>query len=86
LLKKQENTLYSLSLVNFLSRRNNMNEIEVYSIQELQEKLHVSKATILNMVKENRIPHFFMGKKTLRFRKESIIQWIDNLEKGKGAA
>jgi excisionase family DNA binding protein len=84
--KEQENIFYSLSIVNFHSRRSNMNEIEVYSIKEIKDKLHISKATILGLVKQNKIPHFFIGKKTLRFRKGAIIQWIDNLEKGKGIA
>jgi excisionase family DNA binding protein len=62
-------------------------EIEVFTIEELREVLSISEAAIRALVKQNQIPHFFIGKKTIRFRKESIIQWLEEIEKKiKGAA
>jgi excisionase family DNA binding protein len=62
-------------------------EIEVFTIEELMKILLISEDAILALVKQKQIPHFFIGKKALRFRKESIIQWLEEIEKKmKGAA
>jgi excisionase family DNA binding protein len=58
-----------------------MKDFEIMTTEQAREYLSISKPTLLGMVKRNQIPHFYLGKRTLRFRKEALIKWIENLEK-----
>jgi excisionase family DNA binding protein len=61
-------------------------DIDLLSSEQLCKILDISQATLYALVKTNEIPHFYIGKKILRFHKNSIIEWLQDLEKKAGAA
>jgi predicted DNA-binding transcriptional regulator AlpA len=81
------NPKISESNVNFKMRRSFM-DIDIMSSQEVMKALKISEVTLHGLVKQKEIPHFYIGKKCLRFRKEAIIAWLASLEEkvSKGAA
>jgi predicted DNA-binding transcriptional regulator AlpA len=72
--------------VNFSYRRKTMNDIELLTAEQLLTVLKISEPTLHGLVKRNEIPHFYVGKKSLRFNKASIIDWLRKLENAGGAA
>ena len=56
------------------------------TIEELVEKLSVSKATIYAWTSRGRIPHVKVGSRLIRFRESEIIAWLDSQESKKTSA
>jgi excisionase family DNA binding protein len=57
-----------------------MSDIDLLTSEELLKVLKISGGTLHAMIKSNEIPHFYMGKKVLRFNKKSIMEWLQKLE------
>ena len=53
---------------------------EIYNIKELSNYLKISPSEIRKLVKQNQIPYFRVGNR-IKFEKQSINEWIENLEK-----
>ena len=49
---------------------------EILTIDELADYLKISKSTLCKLVQEEKIPVQKIGKHW-RFRKDSIVQWLD---------
>ena len=58
---------------------NNAPENQILTVQDLKEFLNISEATIYKWKRERRLPYIKIGR-TLRFDKNSIIQWIEQYE------
>jgi predicted DNA-binding transcriptional regulator AlpA len=56
-------------------------EIEILKKDQVLKILSISECTLTALVKRKEIPHFYIGEKSLRFKKESILNWLNNLEK-----
>jgi hypothetical protein len=61
-------------------------EIEILTADELMEILPLNELALTLLVKQKQIPHFYIGKRNLRFRTEEIIDWFCNLKKQAGVA
>jgi hypothetical protein len=65
----------------------NKMKIEVLTEDQLLKVLPVIDESVLAiLVKNNEIPYFYTGKKSLRFRVDSIRKWLNDLEKKAGVA
>lgn len=53
---------------------------EIYNIKELSNYLKISPSEIRKLVRQNQIPYFRVGNR-IKFEKQSINEWIENLEK-----
>ena len=53
---------------------------EIYNIKELSNYLKISPSEIRKLVRQNQIPYFRVGNR-IKFEKQSIKEWIENLEK-----
>ena len=53
---------------------------EIYNIKELSNYLKISPSEIRKLVRQNQIPYFSVGNR-IKFEKQSINEWIENLEK-----
>ncbi len=53
---------------------------EIYNIKELSNYLKISPSEIRKLVRQNKIPYFRVGNR-IKFEKQSINEWIENLEK-----
>ncbi len=53
---------------------------EIYNIRELSNYLKISPSEIRKLVRQNKIPYFRVGNR-IKFEKQSINEWIENLEK-----
>ena len=53
---------------------------EIYNIKELSNYLKISPSEIRKLVRQNQIPYFRVGNR-IKFEKQSINDWIENLEK-----
>ena len=53
---------------------------EIYNIKELSSYLKISPSEIRKLVRQNKIPYFRVGNR-IKFEKQSINEWIENLEK-----
>lgn len=53
---------------------------EIYNIKELSSYLKISPSEIRKLVRQNQIPYFRVGNR-IKFEKQSINEWIENLEK-----
>lgn len=51
-------------------------EKAVYTTKEVAELLGVSVNHVYDLVKKKEIPHFRIGSKTIRYRIESIQEWM----------
>jgi predicted DNA-binding transcriptional regulator AlpA len=90
--KKTKNQCFDTSIdPNFFKNKNEpfyiihrrmrtMNDIEVLDSKRVRELLKISEGTLHALIKGKDIPHFFIGKKVLRFNKKSIMDWLQNLE------
>jgi excisionase family DNA binding protein len=58
--------------------------VNVMTLDEVAQFLHVHASTIYRMVKDRRIPAFKVGS-DWRFNQESIEKWIQKLETGDSA-
>jgi excisionase family DNA binding protein len=56
-------------------------EIEVLTEDQLMKVLSISECTLTALVKQKQIPHYYVGKRNLRFKTEEILNWICNLGK-----
>lgn len=59
-----------------------MNISDIFTIDELSQYLKIPKGTVYKMCQERKIPSFKAGKQ-LRFKKESIDMWINEMEKNR---
>ena len=53
---------------------------EIYNIRELSNYLKISPSEIRKLVRQNQIPYFRVGNR-IKFEKEKINEWIENLQK-----
>ena len=53
---------------------------EIYNIRDLSNYLKISPSEIRKLVRQNKIPYFRVGNR-IKFDKQSINEWIENLEK-----
>ena len=53
---------------------------EIYNIKELSNYLKISPSEIRKLVRQNQIPYFRVGNR-IKFEKEKINEWIENLQK-----
>ena len=53
---------------------------EIYNIKELSSYLKISPSEIRKLVRQHKIPYFRVGNR-IKFEKQSINEWIENLEK-----
>ena len=53
---------------------------EIYNIKELSNYLKISPSEIRKLVRQNKIPYFRVGNR-IKFEKEKINEWIENLQK-----
>lgn len=53
---------------------------EIYNIRDLSNYLKISPSEIRKLVRQNKIPYFRVGNR-IKFEKQSINEWIENLEK-----
>ena len=53
---------------------------EKYNIRDLSNYLKISPSENRKLVRQNRIPYFRVGNR-IKFEKQSINEWIENLEK-----
>lgn len=59
--------------------------MEILSGKEASKKYfnnHISYWKLLGLAKTNKIPHFWIGKRIF-FRKDSLDEWVANLENNK---
>lgn len=52
------------------------------SVNELVEKLNISRSTVLNWVREGKIPSIKLGRQW-RFRSQDVENWLKSKEKQK---
>lgn len=64
---------------------NNVQEKQILTVQDLKEFLNISEATIYKWKRERELPHIKIGR-TLRFNKDSIIEWLEQHEAGSKSA
>jgi predicted DNA-binding transcriptional regulator AlpA len=57
-------------------------DTEIWNSEEIMKFFKISEPTLHLLIKKSDIPHFYLGKKSLRFRKESVMQWLAKLEGG----
>ncbi|MDR0718437.1 MAG: helix-turn-helix domain-containing protein [Treponema sp.] len=55
-----------------------MNDIQTLTAKELMKALKISEPTLHLLVRNKEIPHFYIGKRILRFNKKLIIAWMEN--------
>ncbi|GHV86981.1 hypothetical protein AGMMS50255_2770 [Spirochaetia bacterium] len=55
-------------------------ELELLTMEQMTEILGISEPTLLDMVRKNQIPHIYIRKRIVRFRKVAIIKWLSDLE------
>ncbi len=60
-----------------------MEENTFLLVEEASELLRTSKSTLYKMTMNNTIPHYKVGR-GLRFKKEELIQFVENGDAGKG--
>jgi len=60
-----------------------MEENTFLLVEEASELLRTSKSTLYKMTMNNTIPHYKIGR-GLRFKKEELIQFVENGDAGKG--
>jgi excisionase family DNA binding protein len=72
--KNKKETLY------IIPKRKIMEDIEFLDSKQLMKLLKISEGTLHTLIKSNDIPHFYIGKKVLRFNKKSVMAWIQKLE------
>jgi excisionase family DNA binding protein len=77
---KIQKTLLKLDSVYDLGRRKTMNDIEIFTPEQIAKILKISEGTLYALVKSKEIPHFYTGKRVLRFNKRSIIAWLQKIE------
>jgi hypothetical protein len=69
------------------SKGKNKMKIEILTKDQLMKVLPVINESVLAiLVKNNEIPYFYTGKKSLRFRVDLIREWLNDLEKKAGVA
>jgi excisionase family DNA binding protein len=67
--------------VNFWNRRKQyMNGLELLTVKQMVKILSVSESTLHKLVKQNQIPHLYIGKQ-LRFRADSILEFYKKRER-----
>lgn len=49
---------------------------DIMTIREAREALGISKSTIYELIRENRIPAFRLGRKLLRIRKDCLLEYL----------
>jgi predicted transcriptional regulator/predicted DNA-binding transcriptional regulator AlpA len=57
------------------------NTLEILTAEQLMKILPINEPTLAVLVKQNEIPHFYMGKRKLRFRIEEIKDWLSKIAK-----
>ena len=60
-----------------------MEENTFLLVDEASELLRTSKSTLYKMTMNNTIPHYKVGR-GLRFKKDELIQFVENGDAGKG--
>jgi len=56
-----------------------MNDDDLLTIREVAEILKLAVGSVYQLVSQHRIPHVYLSKRCLRFRRGSIQAWIKSL-------
>jgi excisionase family DNA binding protein len=56
--------------------------MELLKGKDIASILNLSTETVLKLARENHLPHFRLGKGSVRFKQEEVEAWIENARRG----